>query len=152
MSSQHFRQTYQIISGLLALIGVFLAGLLFPRLALIVILVAISLFLLATFYPHKCPFCGQRMPRKARHCNECEQGRRLRSAVYSIAGPSIFRWLHHLIKVLIGINGILFLALIVSQLVHGLLDEGGVYDVLSVQKGQGQHVQAQAADVPGHAV
>lgn len=114
MSSQHFRQAYQIISGLLALIGVFLAGLLYPRPALIMMLVASALFLLATFYPHRCPFCGKRIPRKARHCNECEHGQRMRGAIYSTEGPNTFRWLHHLIKVLIGINGVLFIALLIS--------------------------------------
>ena len=101
------RQPLQFMSGLIALIGVFFVGFTLYPLALIVIVIAISLFLGITFYPNKCPYCGKRISRREKFCEEhgpihinvVVEGRR--------------NWLYLGMNVLIGINGILFIALIV---------------------------------------
>lgn len=109
----HERHPLIIISGLVALIGVFLAGFALHQLAFLVISSAVVAVIILVFYPPRCPRCGAYLFRRAHACGVPSSPA---SAVYMIGDRQqayIARRSLPIIKLLIAVNGVLFVALLV---------------------------------------
>lgn len=116
----HERHPLIIISGLVALVGVFLAGFALHQLAFLVISSAVIAVVTLVFYPPRCPRCGAYLFRRAHACDVPSSPA---SAVYMVGDRRqayIARRSLPIIKGLAVVNGVLFFALLgylVAQIV-----------------------------------
>jgi hypothetical protein len=106
------RQPLIIISGLVALIGVFLAGFALHQLAFLILCSAVAAVVILVFYPLRCPRCGAYMFRGTHTCEVPSSLEPSVSVIGSRQQEYVFRWSRHIIKWLIAINGMLFFALL----------------------------------------